>query len=111
MRRNINSLLGVLFSAAILSSCSDNHDGPQELRSEMTFTFSHPSQTRATDTAFEQGDQVGLYLVNDGNTFEISGNHLNNERITFAGSGTATVSSIGTKAHTMPMPTSRGSTK
>lgn len=87
MRRNINSLLGVLFSAAILSSCSDNHDGPQELRSEMTFTFSHPSQTRATDTAFEQGDQVGLYLVNDGNTFEISGNHLNNERITFAGSG------------------------
>lgn len=87
MRHNINSLLGILITVVLLSSCSENIDMPQEGRAEMTFTFTHPSQTRATDTGFEQGDIVGLYMSESGMPLEISGNCINNEPLTFSGSG------------------------
>lgn len=50
--------------------------------------------TRATDTAFDDGDQVGLYVVSrtSGTTPTLlsSGNHANNVRFTYLGTWTST---------------------
>ena len=41
-------------------------------------------ETRATDTAFESGDAVGVYIVNrDGSALSDSGNHADNVSFTF----------------------------
>lgn len=57
----------------------------------MEFAFSHPSaQSRATETAFEQGDAVGLYVTDASKTLEVSGNTVNNEALTFNGSAWTT---------------------
>ena len=83
--------LGIAMMALSLSSCSDEAYGPDcpdvsDGKLAMEFTFSHPSQSRVTETAFEQGDVVGLYVAESGLPLEISGNTVNNERLTFSGS-------------------------
>lgn len=84
--------LGIAMTALSLSSCADEANGPDcpdassDGRLAMEFTFSHPSQSRVTETAFEQGDVVGLYVAESGLPLEISGNTVNNERLTFKGS-------------------------
>ena len=42
--------------------------------------------TRATDSAFEQGDKVGIFVVNEPNSLKASGNHADNTGFTYAGS-------------------------
>lgn len=42
--------------------------------------------TKATDSAYESGDKVGLYVVNSGTAFSNSGNHADNIAFTFTGS-------------------------
>ena len=87
---NIKSLASVLFLSAVLASCTDRQNEPaytaSDGKTEMRFTLSHPSQTRATDTAFEQGDAVGLYVAEASAPLEIAGNAVNNERLVFSGS-------------------------
>lgn len=71
-----------------LAACSQNEDeqGARDAKSTpMTFNISHPSQTRATATAFETGDKVGVYVVADKSVFELGGNLVNNEALTFNG--------------------------
>lgn len=50
----------------------------------------HPSATRATETAFENGDVIGVYATSyNGEValpLQISGNWINNEALTFNGS-------------------------
>lgn len=50
----------------------------------------HPSATRATDSAFESGDVIGLYATTYENEvampLQISGNWINNEALTYDGS-------------------------
>ena len=66
MKHNIISLISVVIISVGLNSCSEdvitldneNHEG----KSAMEFTFSHPSQSRATETSFENGDAVGLFV-------------------------------------------------
>ena len=41
--------------------------------------------TRATDYAFETGDNVGLFVVNQPNGIQASGNHVDNCKFTFDG--------------------------
>ncbi len=41
--------------------------------------------TRATDSAFETGDNVGLFVVNQPNGIQASGNHVDNCKFTFDG--------------------------
>lgn len=74
--------------AVALVSCSDSQNEPAYTdtgKTEMKFKLSHPSQTRATDTAFEQGDAVGLYVAEASAPLEIAGNTVNNERLVFSG--------------------------
>ena len=50
----------------------------------------HPSTTRATETAFENGDAIGVYATSYNgevaSPLQISGNWINNEALTFNGS-------------------------
>lgn len=91
MKRNIKSLASVLLLTLGVASCTNESNEPAAVDANgkvaMSFTFSHPSETRATDTSFEVGDAVGLYVAEAGNPLELSGNILNNERLTFSASG------------------------
>lgn len=90
MKRNIKSIVSVLLVTLGVASCTDEHNQPDAVdlngKIAMEFTFTHPSGTRATETSFEQGDAVGLFLSEASLPLEPSGNTLNNERLTFSGS-------------------------
>lgn len=52
----------------------------------MNIRFIHPSVvTKATDTAFENEDQIGLYVVETPAPLQVSGNYVNNLQATFNG--------------------------
>ncbi|MBO5234619.1 MAG: fimbrillin family protein, partial [Alistipes sp.] len=40
--------------------------------------------TRATDAAFEAGDKVGIFVVNEPNALTTSGNHVDNMGFTYS---------------------------
>lgn len=88
MKYNIISLASVIVLAAGVSSCTgesiDQPDNAPTGKTAMTFTFSHPSESRATDTSFENGDAVGLYVAEADKMLEITGNTVNNESLTYA---------------------------
>ena len=53
----------------------------------MDIQFIHPSAvTRATETAFESGDKIGLYVVETPAPLQVSGNYVNNLQATYNGS-------------------------
>lgn len=71
-----------------MASCADGSNEPEPApggKTVMNFTFSHPSQSRATETSFENGDVVGLYVAEAGQPLEIAGNTVNNEAMTYTG--------------------------
>lgn len=90
MKHNISSIIGVVLLTVGASSCSEDSMGPDSNISNgkvaMEFTFSHPSQSRATETSFESGDVVGLFVSEAQKPLEIAGNTVNNEPLTFSGS-------------------------
>lgn len=72
----------------LAASCSqESNDLPSlhEGQYRMKFNFSMPFQTKATDTEFETGDKVALFVKETGRPLEISGNIVNNEAVTFSG--------------------------
>lgn len=88
MKYNILSILSVLVMTAGMASCADESSEPDNTeygKTVMNFTFSHPSQSRATETSFENGDVVGLYVAEAGQPLEIAGNTVNNEAMTYTG--------------------------
>ena len=54
---------------------------------EMQFLFEHPNEgvTRATETAFENTDQIGVYVTAADEALQIGGNEVNNEPFTYNG--------------------------
>ena len=92
MKHNIISIIAVVSLTLGLLSCSDESMEPENStdgKVAMAFSFSHPSQSRATETSFEAGDVVGLYVAEADKPLEISGNTVNNEALTFSGSAWA----------------------
>ncbi len=88
MKHNILSILSVLVMTVGMASCADESSEPDNTeggKTVMNFTFSHPSQSRATETSFENGDVVGLYVAESGLPLEIAGNTVNNEAMTYTG--------------------------
>lgn len=82
--RNIGLVLAILGMAA----CGDETETikRQDAKSTpMTFVVNHPGQTRATATAFERDDMIGLYVADAKAPLEIGGNLVNNEALTFDG--------------------------
>lgn len=52
----------------------------------LEFNLNLPSQSRVTETAFQAGDKVGIFVSEASTPLEIAGNTLNNELLTFDGS-------------------------
>lgn len=84
--------IGIFATAMSLVSCSDgiSLDEPKtaDTKPEMQFSFIHPDdrlQSRATETAFETGDKVGLFVNETSRALEIGGNTVNNEMLTCNG--------------------------
>lgn len=88
MRHTRNTLLYIGLLA--LAACAQDSPAPQgsgEGRMEMRLTMEHPGATRATATAFEAGDRIGLYVVADSIKLSSSGNLVNNVALTYSGPG------------------------
>lgn len=96
MKKHFISSIAFVMAILGLAACSD--DGEQQYKdarhTPMTFTVTHPSQTRATATDFENGDRIGLYVAQADAPLEIGGNLVNNEALTHNGSS-------WTAAHTL----------
>lgn len=70
------------------SGCSQSEELPAagEDRPLMEFNVCHPSQqtsTRITDTAFEDGDKIGVFITEANELLEPSGNYVNNAALNF----------------------------
>lgn len=88
MKKHFISSIAFVMAILGLTACAD--DGEQQYKdarhTPMTFTVTHPSQTRATATDFENGDRIGLYVAQADAPLEIGGNLVNNEALTRNGS-------------------------
>ena len=73
-----------------LASCSSDETEVQQSfvadKGEIQLQFVHPSQTRATETNFENTDEVGVYVTAADEALQIGGNEVNNEQFTYNGS-------------------------
>ena len=76
---------------AMTTACSQ-YDGteaaalaPTDARhTPMTFAVTHPAETRASDTGFDEGDSIGLFVAAEDAPLEIGGNLVNNEPLCLA---------------------------
>lgn len=96
-------------AVALLTACAED-DAPQYKDAKstpMTFVVDHPSMVRATDSNFESGDRIGLYVSTADAPLEIGGNLVNNEALTFDGSQWTAARTLywdeGTSASTSPI--------
>lgn len=81
--------------AVVLAACTQDQEvlPPRQTGTDpdvMTFSVTHPADrkagTRATSTAFETGDRIGLFIAEGDALLQASGNYLNNAALTFDGS-------------------------
>ena len=91
----MRKLLALAAVAALMFSCSENPTlepeptpTPPPTQEKWAINIS-TSITRATDTSFENGDKVGIYVVNQPNTLKATGNHADNIGFTYSGSWSA----------------------
>lgn len=84
MEKTMNKIL--LTTGLLLALCACQKLGNTTDPNTITFRFHHPSAvTKATDTAFEEGDRAGVFMVYAGETVQLSGNLINNAGITHTG--------------------------
>ena len=86
-----NILSSIFVAMACLGAVSCSQDNPENNTShdngklKINFNFSLPS-SRATETAFENGDKVGVFVNEASKPIEIAGNTVNNAQAVFDGS-------------------------
>ncbi len=76
-----------LLVIACLTACNDqrSEDGSLQPKS-IAFDIQHPgSVTRATDSDFENGDRIGVFMTDKGQPLMTAGNYLTNVALTFSG--------------------------
>lgn len=75
--------------ALIVTACSNDETNEQLAyvpdKGEIQLQMVHPYLTRATDTQFENTDQIGVYVTAKDVDLQIGGNEVNNELFTFNG--------------------------
>lgn len=80
----------ITVGALMMASCSSDETEVQQSfvadKGEIQLQFVHPSQTRATETNFENTDEVGVYVTAADEVLQIGGNEVNNEKFTYNGS-------------------------
>lgn len=77
----------ILFLAALVAmfSCSENAENiPTVSETDKLPINISTTLTRATDLAFETGDKVGIFVVNEPNTLVASGNYVDNMGFTYS---------------------------
>ena len=71
-------------AVAAMVSCSDNVENvPTTPETDRLPINISTTLTRATDSAFEAGDKVGIFVVNEPNALATSGNHVDNMGFTY----------------------------
>ena len=76
-------LLVAVFAAMI--SCSESLENtPATPETDKLPINISTTLTRATDSAYEAGDKVGIFVVNEPNTLVASGNHVDNMGFTYS---------------------------
>lgn len=76
----------MLLMALCATSCSSDPDlESTDGKYKLEFSFSRPTESRATETSFENGDVAGVYVSESSRPLEIAGNILNNEPLTYDG--------------------------
>ena len=81
MKKIITSISILLFLVSCQKQAVVDEPGVMDIQ------FIHPSVvTRATETAFESGDMIGLYVVENPAPLQVSGNYVNNLQATYNGS-------------------------
>lgn len=95
--QEVNILIASILLFAICS-CSSGTDTPEPpeppeppvVEEKIPINLSAGIETRATDTTFEESDQIGIYVVNYENgspiTLKNSENHVNNMKFTYTSS-------------------------
>lgn len=77
----------IILSSLMLLALSCQKQGLDEAPGQMDIRFIHPNAlTKATETEFESGDKVGLYVVEAPAPLQVSGNYVNNLQATYNGS-------------------------
>lgn len=85
---NILPLACIVWAALALSSCSNDETQKETVNgNEIRIEAIYPSQqtTRANSTGFDNGDQIGVFVVPEGAILQPFGNAVNNGRYTFDG--------------------------
>lgn len=85
----MKKILVLVATVTMLLGCASKPEEPAPAPKEeqkIPINISVAPYTKVTDLAFETGDAVGLYVVNQGSSLENSGNHADNQRFSFDGS-------------------------
>ena len=71
---------------AAMVSCSENIENTPTIpeTEKLPINISTTIFTRATDSAYEAGDKVGIFVVNEPNVLKASGNHIDNMGFTYS---------------------------
>lgn len=90
----------ILMTLAVLASCKKTEEPtptPEpKPEPELVPIQIATTMTRATDYAFETGDNVGLFVVNEPNSLQLNGDHVETaSSLSMARSGTPERRSIG----------------
>ena len=72
-----------VFAATMISCNNTDEPIPTPVEEKIPINIS-TSITRVTDSAFEAGDKVGIYVVNEPNELVVSGNHVDNMGFTYS---------------------------
>ena len=88
--KSMKKIFGILAVATlVLVGCENSENIPVVEDGVMQIEVLHPSATRATETAFESGDKIGLYATeyngDVASPLQISGNWANNVATTYDG--------------------------
>ena len=96
MKSYIKGILALSLIAPIFASCSNENEpvSANQGKKLMTFECSIDNNTRATDTSFESGDKIGVYVVKAGELIQPAGNEVNNESFTYNGSNWTSSKSV-----------------
>lgn len=83
--KSITLLYALSFAIGLTSCSNDNEESNNVADSNVIrFNVEHPAAlTRATDTSFESGDKVGIFLTDQNKAVELAGNYVTNIPLTF----------------------------
>lgn len=81
----MKKIFTLMAAVAAMVSCSENVENvPTTPEADLLPINISTTLTRATDSAFEVGDKVGIFVVNEPNELAASGNHVDNMGFTYS---------------------------